>query len=79
VHPDWRGLYSPREVCKLIENSGFQIVRSIATSHALGTAASVEETVLSPLTLTRTHWGSRLLAHQFVFVAVKTPLAEAKT
>jgi colanic acid/amylovoran biosynthesis protein len=79
VHPDWRGLYSPREIRKLIENSGFKIVRSIATSHALGTAASVEETVSSPLTLSRTHSGSRLLAHQFVFVAVKTPIAGSKT
>jgi colanic acid/amylovoran biosynthesis protein len=79
VHPDWRGFYSPREVRKLIEKSGFRIVRSIATSHALGTAASVEETVSSPLTLSRTHSGSRLLAHQLIFVAVKTPIAEAKT
>jgi colanic acid/amylovoran biosynthesis protein len=77
VHPDWRGLYSPREVRKLIETSGFQIVKSIATSHALGTAASVEETVSSPLALRRTNWGSGLLAHQFIFVAVKTPTAEA--
>jgi polysaccharide pyruvyl transferase WcaK-like protein/2-polyprenyl-3-methyl-5-hydroxy-6-metoxy-1,4-benzoquinol methylase len=73
VHPDWRGFYSPREVQKLIEKSGFQIVKSIATSHTLGTAASVEDTVSEPLTLGRTHWGSRLLAHQFVFVAVNTP------
>jgi polysaccharide pyruvyl transferase WcaK-like protein len=73
VHPDWRGFYSPGEVRKLIEKSGFKIVKSIATNHTLGTPASVEETVSEPLTLGRTHWGSRLLAHQFVFVAVKTP------
>jgi colanic acid/amylovoran biosynthesis protein len=78
VHPDWRGFYSPREVQKLIENSGFQIVKSVPTSHALGTAASVEETVFEPLTLGGTHWGSRLLAHQFVFVAAKTPATEGK-
>ena len=72
VHPDWRGLYSPREVRNVIEESGFQIVKSIATSHALGTASSVEETVSAPLTLGRTHWGSTLLAHQFIFVARKT-------
>jgi len=76
VHPDWRGFYSPREVRKVIEKSGFQIVKSVATSHALGTAASVEETVSAPLTLGRTHWASRLLAHQFVFVAMKTPAPE---
>jgi colanic acid/amylovoran biosynthesis protein len=73
VHPDWRGFYSPREVGKIIEKSGFKIVKSIATNHALGTATSVEETVSAPLTLGKTHWGSTLLAHQFVFVAMKTP------
>jgi colanic acid/amylovoran biosynthesis protein len=73
VHPDWRGFYSPREVKKLIENSGFQVVKSVATSHAFGTAAGVEETVSAPMTLGGTHWGSRLLAHQFIFVAMKTP------
>jgi hypothetical protein len=76
VHPDWRGLYSPREVRKVIEKSGFKIVKSIATNHALGTAASVEETVSAPPSLTRTHWGSTLFAHQFVFVAMKTPAPE---
>lgn len=73
VHPDWRSLYSPREVRALIEKSGFQIIKSVATSHALCTAASVEETVQVPLTLPRTHLGSRLLAHQFIFVLKKTP------
>jgi len=76
VHPDWRGLYSPREVRKIIEKSGFKIGKSIATNHALGTAASVEETVSAPLTLGRAHWGSSLFAHQFIFVAINTPALE---
>jgi colanic acid/amylovoran biosynthesis protein len=73
VHPDWRGFYSPREVRKIIEKSGFQVLKSIATSHALRPAVSVEETVSAPLTFGKTHWGSNLLAHQFIFVAVKSP------
>jgi polysaccharide pyruvyl transferase WcaK-like protein/2-polyprenyl-3-methyl-5-hydroxy-6-metoxy-1,4-benzoquinol methylase len=73
VHPDWRGFYSPREVQRVIEKSGFQILKSIATSHALRPAVSVEQTVSTPLTLGKTHWGSNLLAHQFIFVAAKTP------
>jgi 2-polyprenyl-3-methyl-5-hydroxy-6-metoxy-1,4-benzoquinol methylase len=76
VHPDWRGFYSPREVQKVIEKSGFQILKSIATSHALRPAVSVEETVSAPLTLGRTHWGSSLFAHQFIFVAAKTPASD---
>jgi polysaccharide pyruvyl transferase WcaK-like protein len=78
IHPDWRGLYSPRDVRKLIEKSGFQIVKSVATGHALGTAASVEQTVSSPMTLGRTHWASRLFAHQFIFVAVNTSTTDAQ-
>ncbi len=76
VHPDWRGLYSPREVRELVEKSGFQIIKSVATSYSLGPAASVEETVSAPLTLPEVYWGSRLLAHQFVFVAMKTATTE---
>jgi polysaccharide pyruvyl transferase WcaK-like protein len=79
VHPDWRGLYSPREVRKVIEKSGFKIVKSVATNHALRAAANVEETVSAPLTLSRTHWGSRLLAHQFLFVAMKHLAPERST
>jgi polysaccharide pyruvyl transferase WcaK-like protein len=73
VHPDWRGFYSPREVRNIIEKSGFQILKSLATGHALGTASSVEETVSAPLTLSRTHAGSGLFAHQLIFVATKAP------
>jgi colanic acid/amylovoran biosynthesis protein len=79
VHPDWRGFYSLREVRKVIEKSGFQILKSIATSHALRPAVSVEETVSAPLTLGRTHLGSSLLAHQFIFVAAKTPAPDRIT
>lgn len=76
VHPDWRGLYSPGDVRRLIERSGFKIVKSIATSHALGGAAGVEETVAARLTLRKTHWWSRLFAHQFAFVAIKIPAVQ---
>jgi 2-polyprenyl-3-methyl-5-hydroxy-6-metoxy-1,4-benzoquinol methylase len=72
IHPDWRGLYSPREVRKVIEKSGFQILRSVATSHSIRPAAPVEETVSAPLTLGGPHGGSGLFAHQFIFVGKKS-------
>lgn len=69
VHPDWRGFHSPRDIQKLVEKSGFQIVKAIPMNHALDRAAPVEETVDAPLKLPPMRWWSPLLAHQFLFVA----------
>ncbi len=69
AHPDWRGFYSPGNLQKLVEKSGFQIVRSLPMNHALREAGSVEETVSAPLNFPKFYWWSTLFAHQFLFVA----------
>jgi 2-polyprenyl-3-methyl-5-hydroxy-6-metoxy-1,4-benzoquinol methylase len=69
VHPDWRGFHSPRDIRKVIEKSGFQILKSIPMNHAIGKAVAVEETVDAPLKLPGLRWWSPLLAHQFLFLA----------
>ena len=71
VHCDWRGFYSPRDVKRVVEGSGFQIVRSVAMNHTLSRAKAVEDTVSAPLTLAKARWWSTLLSHQMLFVAKK--------
>ena len=72
VHPDWKGYYSPRDIRSLIRESGFEIVRSLATSHGLGHSTGVEDSVSAPLRLRNSSAVSDLLAHQLIFVARKS-------
>ena len=69
VRADWRGLYSPSDVARLITAAGFEITETLAMNHSIGTAPGVEETVGTPLTLPRVRPWSRLLSHQFLYVA----------
>ena len=69
VRTDWRGLYSPRDISQLISAAGFEIEQTVAMNHALGSSLSVHETVDESLRLPRARPWSRLLSHQFLFVA----------
>jgi SAM-dependent methyltransferase len=69
VRADWRGLYSPRDVARLITAAGFELTQALAMNHSLGTAPGVEKTVRTRLTLPRVRPWSGLLSHQFLYVA----------
>src|SRR5437763_2140168 len=69
VRADWRGLYSPRDVARLITEAGFELTQTLAMNHSIGPAPGVEETVSTRLTLPRVRPWSRLLSHQFLYVA----------
>jgi SAM-dependent methyltransferase len=69
VRADWRGLYSPRDVARLIRAAGFELTQVLAMNHSIGTAPGVEQTVSTRLTLPRVRPWSRFLSHQFLYVA----------
>jgi colanic acid/amylovoran biosynthesis protein len=73
VRPDWRGLYSPRDVVELISAAGFKIEQTFAMNHALRSALAVNETVVESLMLPRVRPWSRFLSHQFLYVAKAVP------
>jgi len=73
VRPDWRGFHSPQDVADLITQSGFRIRRTVAMNHSFRTAAPVDQTMDAALKLPRPRFWSRLLSHQFLFVAEVEP------
>src|SRR4029079_3268105 len=62
VRADWRGLYSPRDIARLISAAGFTIEQTFAMNHALGSALGVNETVSHNSTLTRERPWSKWLS-----------------
>jgi hypothetical protein len=56
-------------VARLITEAGFELTQTLAMNHSFGTASGVEETVSTRLTLPRVRPWSRLLSHQFLYVA----------
>jgi polysaccharide pyruvyl transferase WcaK-like protein len=74
VRPDWRGLYSPRDVAAIIEHAGFHMVQKVAMNHSFKAPSAVDETTALPLTLPRGRFWSPLLSHQLLFVARRQPV-----
>jgi hypothetical protein len=73
VRPDWRGLYSPRDIAQLISAAGFELDQTFVMNHALGSALGVKETVAASLKLKRERPWSKLLSHQFLYRATAMP------
>ena len=69
VHPDWRGLYSPRDFGNLLSNAGLHPVIRHAMNHSFRVAVGVEQTVKMPMILKSARPWSPLLAHQLIYVA----------
>jgi colanic acid/amylovoran biosynthesis protein len=73
IRADWRGLYSPRDVAQMISAAGFTIEQTVAMNHALAPALGVQETVGQLDLLPPVRPWSRLLSHQFLYLAKAVP------
>lgn len=74
VRADWRGLYSPRDMARLISAAGFIIEQKFVMNHALGSALAVKETISDHTTLTHERPWSKWLSHQFLYQATSVAI-----